>query len=315
MQTPKITVLMTVYNGEKYLREAIDSILNQTFTDFELLIINDGSTDNTPEILRSYDDPRIEIVRNFENLGRPKSLNIGLGLAKGEYIAIMDADDISFPDRFTKEVNYLDNNPDVAMVGTGRENIDENGKLIDVFIPPKIVSVERLLKANPFQHSSVIFRKEIIIEAGNYCNLMQGTEDFYLWLKLIRNHHLHNIPEVLGKYRIYKNSLTYKKVHEGALSHIFAIRIFENVMKESDICFNMNPINLSKDERKYYLNHWALFHRMNDNFKEARKIYLKIFFMNPTDFISITNYFRLFLGKKVVSETTKLWCNIKKRYF
>jgi glycosyltransferase involved in cell wall biosynthesis len=302
---------MSVYNGEKYLREAIDSILKQTFTDFEFLIIDDTSTDRTSEILQSYNDPRIKIIRNSENLGLTKSLNIGLGLAEGEYIARMDADDVSLPDRFIEEVRYLDDHPDVALVGTGREVIDEEGIFIETIIPPNIVSVESLLKKNPFQHSSVMFRKDLIVKVGGYCTLMQCCQDYYLWLKLIRNHHLHNIPKVLSNLRIQKNSISNKKIRESALSHIYSIRIFYNLMKESDICYDLNSIQLSNNEKIYYLNRLAESHRINNNFKDARKIYLQIIFINPGNIISITNYFRMFIGKNFISKTTKIYLILK----
>jgi len=118
MDRPKISVIMSVYNGEKYLREAIESILNQTFRDFEFIIINDGSTDKTSEILSSYNDPRIVIINNKRNIGLTKSLNKGLKMVKGEYIARQDADDVSLPERLERMVNFLDMNRDVGLLGS-----------------------------------------------------------------------------------------------------------------------------------------------------------------------------------------------------
>ncbi len=117
-EKPRVTVLMSVYNGEKYLREAIDSILNQTFKDFEFLIIDDGSTDSSADIIRSYTDFRIRLIQNEKNIGLTRSLNKGLKLAKGEYIARMDVDDISLPIRFEKQVSFLDKYEDVKLVGS-----------------------------------------------------------------------------------------------------------------------------------------------------------------------------------------------------
>ena len=308
MSTPiKVTVLMSVYNGEKFLREAIDSILIQSYPDFEFLIIDDSSTDRTPEIIRSYQDPRIKIIRNSENLGLTKSLNKGLSLAQGEYIARMDADDISYPNRLDEQIYYLDCNPDVAMVGTGRENIDEDGKVIGIVIPPNVVSFECLIEGNQFQHSSVMFRKEIVLKEGGYCPFMQCCQDYHLWLKLSRNYPLHNIPEVLSKLRIQKESVSNKKVHESALSHIFAIRISKKLMQEDDICYDMDAIQLTKEEHVFYLNRLAAYHRINENFKEARKIYFEIIFMDPWNLTSLANYFRMFLGRRFVSVTTKIY--------
>jgi len=118
MKEPKVTVLMPVYNGEKYLNEAIDSILGQTFKDFKFLIINDGSTDGTADILKSYKDSRIKVTNNEKNIGLTKSLNKGLKMAKSEYIARMDADDISLPTRLQKQVEFMDSHPKVGVCGT-----------------------------------------------------------------------------------------------------------------------------------------------------------------------------------------------------
>ena len=124
----KISVVMAVYNGEKYLRSAIDSILSQTYIDFEFIIIDDCSTDNTANILESYTDSRIQIIRNEKNLRLPASLNKGLKIAKGKYIARMDADDIAMPDRFEKQVKYLEAHQEVAVIGGSFQVFNEFGK-------------------------------------------------------------------------------------------------------------------------------------------------------------------------------------------
>jgi glycosyltransferase involved in cell wall biosynthesis len=130
-KNPKVTVLMPVYNGEKYLREAIESILNQTFIDFEFLIINDGSTDRSVEIIESYSDPRIRLVHNERNMKLIATLNKGLELARGEYIARMDCDDISLPERLAKQVAFMDANPEVGVLGTAFQTIDSYGKSLN----------------------------------------------------------------------------------------------------------------------------------------------------------------------------------------
>ena len=118
MQKPLVTVLMPVYNGEKYLREAMDSILKQTLTNFEFLIIDDGSKDSSVKIINSYNDPRIKLVKNEINLGISKTLNRGIELASAELIARMDADDISYPSRLQKQYDYFTNNPECALLST-----------------------------------------------------------------------------------------------------------------------------------------------------------------------------------------------------
>ncbi|MBD2519712.1 glycosyltransferase [Nostoc sp. FACHB-973] len=208
---PKITVLMPVYNGELYLREAIDSILAQTFQDFEFLIINDGSTDSTREIVCSYDDPRIRLIDNDYNLGLTRSLNKGLKLAEGEFVARQDADDISDPKRLAKQISFLETHPEVALVGTWYKDIDPQGKLI----------VKRNLPCNstqirweflfycPFVHSAVMFHKCTITEQiGLYNEAYSYAQDYNLWWRICRTLQVRNINQYLVKLRINPSSMT-----------------------------------------------------------------------------------------------------------
>ncbi len=207
MKNPKVTVLMSVYNGEKYLREAIDSILNQTFKDFEFLIVNDGSTDRTAEILRSYHDHRIKIINNEKNMGLTGSLNKGLKIARGEYIARMDADDISLPQRLEKEVAFLDQNKKVGLVGTYYLMINENGKVLHTVkcLTQDEKLREKLLEGNQFGHGSVMLRAECIKKVGLYREL---AEDFDLWLRISEVYDIANIPEPLYKWRLNSKSVS-----------------------------------------------------------------------------------------------------------
>src|SRR4051794_15571169 len=160
---PKITVLMPVYNAAEYIRETIDSVLSQSFTDFEFLIINDGSTDQSEEIIKSYSDPRIRLINNEKNMRLIATLNKGIELAKGEYIARMDADDICLPTRLEKQYKVMEDNKDIALCGTG---IKMMGKK---FFQPLVISnsntIKNVMRAfNVFFHPTVMFRKSILIE-------------------------------------------------------------------------------------------------------------------------------------------------------
>src|SRR4051812_30773328 len=137
MKNPKISVVMPVLNGEKYLREATESILNQTFKDFEFIIINDGSTDRTEEIIQSFADPRIVYIKNEKNVGLSRVFNQGIRAAQGTYIARMDADDISLLHRFEKELEYLENNPKIDIVGSAMMIIDAEGKKVRKALRPE----------------------------------------------------------------------------------------------------------------------------------------------------------------------------------
>ncbi len=202
-QTNSVTVLMSVYNGERYLNEAVDSILSQTFTDFEFLIIDDASTDRTPEILRSYNDPRIRVVTNEENLGLTKSLNKGLALAKGEYIARMDADDVSYPYRLQVQHEFMTQHPGAGIIGSWAEYIDRKGEIVHRYKAP--ISPEEnyfyLRFQNCIVHSSVMFRKDIIISNNGYDESINRAQDFELWNRLSKAIEIYQIPEYLVQWR------------------------------------------------------------------------------------------------------------------
>jgi len=201
VRNPTISVVMPVYNGEKYLNEAIDSILHQTYTDFEFIILNDGSTDKTEEIILSYDDPRIVYVKNEENLQIVKTLNKGIALAKGKYIARMDADDISLPERFEKQIAFMEENPDIDVCGTWVETI---GPPYEYWRYP--VDNEQIKAALVFNsalaHPTVMFRNTVF-EHTLYEETYNKAEDYALWVKLSKEHRLHNLPLFLFQYRLH----------------------------------------------------------------------------------------------------------------
>jgi glycosyltransferase involved in cell wall biosynthesis len=162
---PKVTMLMSVYNGARFLREAIESILGQTFRDFEFLIVDDGSTDDSREMILSYCDPRVRLVINDRNVGLPRSLNRGLDLAQGEYVARQDADDISESARLAKQVAFLDSYHDVALLGTWYRKIDEGGRIIgDRQLPCDHVRIRWCqLFFCPFVHTAIMLRKSPVL--------------------------------------------------------------------------------------------------------------------------------------------------------
>lgn len=210
---PEVTVLMAVYNGELFLREAIDSILKQTYTDFEFLILNDASNDSTLEILLSYTDQRIRIINNEKNLGLTKSLNKGLLLAKGKYIARQDADDVSDKKRFEKQVIFLESNPRVVLLGTQARIIDEKSRVYKNQGEPKALSHKAILYQflfeNPFIHSSVMFRKNIIYdELKGYNETFVYNQDFELWSRVIKHYEVSNLSETLVDFRNNSQSIT-----------------------------------------------------------------------------------------------------------
>ena len=184
---PKISVIMPVYNGEKYLKESIKSILNQSFNDFELLIINDKSIDRTEEIIKECagKDDRIRLIQNQNQKGLPGALNTGLAAARGYYIARMDQDDISQPYRLKMEYEFLETHPQICIVGGGYAPFNENGHRINIFHPASSIEIAwRFISNTYFCHPSVMFRREIIEDIGGYPDV--GAEDFAFFSKIVR---------------------------------------------------------------------------------------------------------------------------------
>jgi glycosyltransferase involved in cell wall biosynthesis len=218
----QISVLMPVYNCETYLRESIESILNQTFKDFEFLIIDDGSIDSSAEIIRSYSDPRIRLIQNEENIGITKSLNKGLNLAKGKYIARQDADDISMPERLEKQVNFLEAHSNIALISSSIQGIEESGKEVWIWKLPcdNNIIKENLLKGlNQFSHPSSMFKKECIQKVGGYRQIFDAAEDYDLWLRIAEEYEVSNIEQILCRYRVRKEAISVERKEEQILHH------------------------------------------------------------------------------------------------
>jgi glycosyltransferase involved in cell wall biosynthesis len=207
---PSVTVLLPVHNGAAHVREAIDSILAQTFPDFELLVIDDGSADDTPQILRGVADPRMRVVTNPKNLGLVPTLNRGLEMARGEFIARQDHDDVSLPERLKRQVDYLRSNPDCAVVGTEAVQTDAQGRKAFRLLRPSGAEAIRwyLCFDNAFIHSSVMFRRDVVWrELGGYPQSLH-SEDYALWSRVARTHSTANLPEPLLHYREHASSVT-----------------------------------------------------------------------------------------------------------
>ena len=208
---PTASVLLPVYNGEEYLRLAIDSILSQDFNSFELIVINDGSTDSSRDILESYRDDRVRLIHQ-SNQGLAKTLNYGLQLARGKYIIRQDQDDVSLEDRISRQVNYLRANPKCALVGT-RAEIWRGNKKSNRYHDHPTASAHLafdLIFNNPFVHSSVAFLREEILALGGYSEnpARQPPEDYELWSRISRHYEVANLPERLVVYRESTGSMS-----------------------------------------------------------------------------------------------------------
>lgn len=211
MADPLITVLMPTYNGAKYLKQTINSVLGQTFKDFELLIINDCSPDNTDDIVAAYTDPRIRYVKNSRNRGISGSSNYGFSLARGKYIARQDHDDISLPERLEKQVAYMENHPEVGILGTGFKVFGSKSK--NVLYPEDDAAIKALLLFKmPLAHQTSMMRKELFYKNRlQYDESYASSNDRKLWIDAAPYMQFHNLPEILLRYRMYKGMTSVTK--------------------------------------------------------------------------------------------------------
>jgi len=234
-RTMSISVIMSVYNGERFLRDAVLSVLDQTFHDIELLVIDDASTDGTLHLLEELAsrDSRIRILTNSTNLGLTKSLNRALMHAQGEFIARLDADDIAFPSRLEKQLAFLASHPDIDIVGTAYEWIDEHGNVIgrpNVITDPDDIH-RTFPRTNPLLHSSVLMRRHLLDSTGGYDASYKKAQDYALWLRLAPTHRFANLPEILTQKRLSKDMLSYASERSQLR---FAVRARYEALRRGD---------------------------------------------------------------------------------
>jgi len=212
-ESPKVTVVIPVFNREKYLGIAVDSILSQTFPDFELLVIDDGSKDESIAVVRSYGDPRIRLVCNETNLGVSPTRNKGIQLARGEYLAFLDSDDWACPERLAKQTAFLDSHPDYAAVGSWIEWMSEeghpSGRIKRKPTSPEEVAAWRLFQQG-IENSASMARTNVL-RAYRHREEFDGCEDFDFWARVAANHKLATLPEVLVRRRIHAGQLSQEK--------------------------------------------------------------------------------------------------------
>jgi glycosyltransferase involved in cell wall biosynthesis len=211
MTSPRISVIMPVYNAEPHLRAAIESVLGQTFGDFELLIFDDGSTDGSRAAIESYDDPRIRFFHHKENVGYVRHLNRGLELARGEYIFRMDADDIALPRRFERQLAFLDRHPEVGLCGAWVRYIGQGRGWKKPPATHEAIRVE-LLEGTAIVHPSAAMRRSTLLAHDlRYLESYLYTEDYEMWLKIARVARLANVPEILLLYRQHERNVSVLK--------------------------------------------------------------------------------------------------------
>ena len=311
-ELPKISVLMSVYNGEQYLHEAINSILNQTFADFEFIIVDDGSNDSSHTIIKSYDDKRIKYIKNEVNIGLSKSLNIAISLAKGKYIARMDADDLSYPERFAKQINFLDSNHDITICGT---QMNELGKIYQVSNFPLTHNEMciALLSGNPLAHPSVMWRKEDFDKKDfKYNEAYKTTQDYELWSRVLYKLKGANLNESLLHYRAHDNQVS---ANQSDSQRDNSIRVKLDQLKY----FDLNP---SEEEIGFHLcmfNNDFYFKRDANTIKKVDEWMYNLYLKNVSLGIFEEGlFFKLwrerFFGKGLYQYNLSIWSVLKKSY-
>lgn len=215
MRTVPISVVMSVFNGEAFLGQAIESILDQSFLDFEFLVVDDGSTDSTPKIISEYAhrDKRMRVVTH-DNKGRAESLNIGIGLASGRYIARMDADDVALRHRLEKQIEFMEQNPEVGVLGGAYDLINGNSDVVNCVRPPLEDAELRslMLRYNPMCHPTVVMKKDIALASGGYRAALLDADDYDLFLRMAERSKLANLQESVLQYRIHAGQVSVRNL-------------------------------------------------------------------------------------------------------
>lgn len=285
---PKVSIIMPVYNGMPYLPLAIDSILNQAFSDFELIIINDCSTDGSMSYVESIKDRRIVLIHNSDNLGITKTLREGINEARGTYIARLDADDIAYPQRLEKQVLFLDKNPSYGLIGTSYRSIDEAGATLGirkVFTDDLEVRWKMLFKS-PFVHSSIMLRKAII-DSNNLNYEHSYAEDYHLWNLIMKYTNACILEEPLLDYRVHNKSWTFtRKSNQVQARMELSFSLINNILTRAGsnaLLWNrfleftewrrtgVGEINSNSTIEWNILNGFCLAHKKNTQLRDLRK--------------------------------------------
>ncbi|MBN8554733.1 MAG: glycosyltransferase [Deltaproteobacteria bacterium] len=307
---PLISVLMPVFNGEKYLDAAIRSVLRQSYSHFELIILNDGSTDGSAKIIQSFKDPRIIYIKNDQNLGLVKTPNLGIERARGQYIARIDSDDILFSDRFMKQVDFLESHPDAVACGSWYFTMKFlPNTLVKVPTRPEDIASELIFK-NVMAHSSMMMRADSLRQYKIfYSDKYPFIEDWELWLRLSKVGRLYNIPEPLFLYRLHSQSVSFKNfdVQNQSIQKIIASS------------FESFGIDLSVEESQ------ALYDLVNsdrnlqfDLLKKVESLLLKIKQRNEIQKVIATQSFEMTLARlwfRIVLKFSKRGLDTWKTYY
>jgi glycosyltransferase involved in cell wall biosynthesis len=312
MENPAISVVMSVYNGEKYLKASIESILIQSFPYFELIIIDDGSEDRSGEIIRFFHDPRIILIQQ-ENKGLALALNAGIDISKGKYIARADADDVALPERLKKQYEFMEGNPQYVAVGSWANWIDTTGRYLYTMKWP-VDSVE-LKKGLPFKvpvpHAGALYRKDAIVAIGGYKNVGRYflMEDLLLMIDLAKKGEFTNIQESLSNFRIGLFTNTQKakrcfKYQRGIIARYYYDDILD-LVKISNINKSWYESNDKQIWAEYYLGMGKIYLERNFQRAKAVKMFIISLRYSPLNFITWFNLFLALLPEALIRKWKK----------
>jgi len=260
ISTPLVSVITPVYNREKYLAKCIESILNQTYENFEFIIIDDNSSDLTVNIIKDYllRDSRIKFLENNKNLGATLTFNRGLDIAKGKYIARMDSDDISFPDRFKKQVDIFESWHDLEVLGTGAVLIDHKENEIGrKQFPSNFKKISNIIKTGvPVFDPSVMMRSSTLKEINGFDNRLAPADDYHLWLTLFKQKKIiSNIDDYLIKYRLHDSNLSKVASREQLQKSFLALKIYNSNFSTDEFFNQKNHLDLTSFE-ELLIKYW-----------------------------------------------------------
>lgn len=293
----KISIVMSVYNGEVYLKEAIDSILSQTFTDFEFIIINDGSSDKSCDIIESYKDTRIKLY-NKTNTGLPSSLNFGISKANSNLIARMDADDIAYSTRLEKQFNYLKENEDCVLLGTNARIIDQNGLFVyNENIDTDWEIIKQKFPKSSFIHPSVMFRKEIFDKVSGYPIFMKRAQDAVLFYRMKDFGKMSNLSETLLGYRITPTSLSARNKEDKIFIDKLVITASKGLTPNSNDLSKLDDIIKQKGSiNRIWFYHVFLAKKYLWNNFDRKRAFNHLFEAMKINFISVELFFLIALS-------------------
>ena len=318
---PLVSVIMSAYNAEQFLHQCVESILDQSFSDFEFLVVNDGSSDATQNILESFDDERLKVTYQ-ENQGLTTTLNTLLGQCRGKYIARQDADDYSLPDRLQRQVAFLEKYVDIALIGTGTVQVDHSNAQIHRFIPETkpITLSQQLVEVNPFTHGSWMVKSSVMQELGGYREAFRFSQDYDLLLRMNEKYQLSNLDEVLYAHRHNRDMVSVVNVDAQRYFAELARQCWRERSDFGEDCIQ-NGSYVPEDEEggkdktegliryhKHLISAWT----RNGDARKTRHELRELLKLSPREPFAWMQYLLSFGGGRFLKRITETWENLRK---